>query len=133
MPRSRGLALSIWVCGDGYIVSSSQMSTKGRLSEKSNIPQCESRIRFWPCIGVRSISVSRGLFGKSGGIMITLGENCFGVYLFQQFVLKLIYNSHILQVINPVLLPWFSFAVALVISLLLTISIRKATIGKSLL
>ena len=67
MPRSRGLALSIWVCGDGYIVSSSQMSTKGRLSEKSNIPQCESRIRFWPCIGVRSISVSRGLFGKSGG------------------------------------------------------------------
>ena len=22
----------------------------GRLSEKSNIPQCESRIRFWPCI-----------------------------------------------------------------------------------
>ena len=39
----------------------------GRLSEKSNIPQCESRIRFRPCIGVRSISVSRGLFGQSGG------------------------------------------------------------------
>lgn len=65
--------------------------------------------------------------------MITLGENCFGVYLFQQFVLKLIYNSHIPQVINPVLLPWISFAVALVISLLLTISIRKTTLGKSLL
>ena len=30
----------------------------GRLSEKSNIPQCESRIRFGPSIGVRSISVS---------------------------------------------------------------------------
>ena len=33
----------------------------GRLSEKSNIPQWESGIRFWPCIGVRSILVSRGL------------------------------------------------------------------------
>ena len=39
----------------------------GRLSEKSNIPQWESRIRFRPCIGVRSVSVSRGLFGQSGG------------------------------------------------------------------
>ena len=40
---------------------------RGSLSEKSNIPQRESRIRFRPCIGVRSISVSRGLFGQSGG------------------------------------------------------------------
>ena len=38
-----------------------------RLSEKSNILQWESRIRFWPCIGVRGISVSRGLFGRPGG------------------------------------------------------------------
>lgn len=35
--------------------------------------------------------------------------------------------------LNPVLLPWISFAVALVISLLLTISIRKTTLGKTLL
>ena len=39
----------------------------GRLSEKSNIPQRESRIRFWPCVGVRSILVSRGLLGQPGG------------------------------------------------------------------
>lgn len=65
--------------------------------------------------------------------MITLSENCFGVYLFQQFVLKLIYNSHIPQVINPVCLPWISFAIALIISLLLTVCIRNTTIGKSLL
>ena len=36
-----------------------------RLSENSNIPQCESRICFRPCIGVRSILVSRGFFGQS--------------------------------------------------------------------
>lgn len=38
-----------------------------RLSEKSNIPQRESKIRFWHSIGVRGISVSRGLFGRPGG------------------------------------------------------------------
>lgn len=70
---------------------------------------------------------------RGGKIMITLSENCFGVYLFQQFVLKLIYNSHIPQVINPVCLPWISFAIALIISLLLTVCIRNTTIGKSLL
>ena len=54
------------------------------LSEKSNIPQRESRTRFWLCIGVRSISVSRGFFGQSGGGKISirhgsgLGLNCSG-------------------------------------------------------
>ena len=38
-----------------------------RPSQKSNIPQRESRIRFWPCIEVRSILVSRGLLGQPGG------------------------------------------------------------------
>ena len=36
-----------------------------RPSDNSNIPQCESRIRFRPCIGVRRILVSRGFFGQS--------------------------------------------------------------------
>ena len=39
----------------------------GRLSEKSNIPQRESKIRFWPCIGVRGILVSRGFSDGLGG------------------------------------------------------------------
>ena len=54
----------------------------GSLSEKSNIPQCESRIRFWPCIGVRSISVSRdGVcqsrkdFSDSASFWMTCPEN----------------------------------------------------------
>lgn len=84
---------------------------------------------------ISKMLVSSSQMSTRGGWrkLISLSENCFGVYLFQQFVLKLIYNSHIPQVLNPVLLPWISFAVALIISLLLTVSIRKATIGKSLL
>lgn len=73
------------------------------------------------------------LVNGGGRRIIALSENCFGVYLFQQFVLKLIYNSSIPQMLNPFLLPWVSFAAALIVSLLLTIVIRKTTIGKSLL
>ena len=38
-----------------------------RPSLESNIPQRESRIRFWPCIEVRIILVSRGLLGQPVG------------------------------------------------------------------
>ena len=48
-------------------VNNSNYSIRGRPSQKSNIPQRESRIRFWPCIEVRSILVSRGLLGQPGG------------------------------------------------------------------
>lgn len=70
---------------------------------------------------------------RGGRNLISLSENCFGVYLFQQFVLVLIYDSTIPRIINPLLLPWISFAVALIISLFLTIGIRKTAIGKSIL
>lgn len=73
------------------------------------------------------------LVNGGGRRIIALSENCFGVYLFQQFVLVLIYDSSIPQIINPFLLPWISFAVALIISLLLTICIRKTAIGRSIL
>ena len=43
-----------------------------RPSQKSNIPQRESRIRFWPCIEVRIILVSRGLLGQPGGETICI-------------------------------------------------------------
>ena len=46
-----------------------------RLSEKSNILQWESRIRFWPCIVVRSILVSRGLLGQPGGGRLSKWSN----------------------------------------------------------
>ena len=46
------------------MLHSKKKTRRGRLSEKSNIHQRESKIRFWPCIGVRSVSVSRGLFGQ---------------------------------------------------------------------
>ena len=40
----------------------------GRLSEKSNIPQCESRIRFWPCIrGTEYFSLARTFRTVWGG------------------------------------------------------------------
>ena len=31
------------------------------------VKHSSARIRFWPCVGVRSILVSRGLLGQPGG------------------------------------------------------------------
>lgn len=106
-----------------------------RLSLMSVIRLSCASFGIYILYSISKMIVSSSQMSTRGGweIMITLSENCFGVYLFQQFVLKLIYNSHIPQVINPVCLPWISFAIALIISLLLTVCIRNTTIGKSLL
>lgn len=67
----------------------------------------------------------------SGGDL--LSESCFGVYLFQQFILKAIYESPIPQMINPYILPWASFVITLILSLWLTIVIRKTKVGRNIL
>ena len=61
-----------------------------------------------------------------------LSESCFGVYLFQQFVLKFIYNSAFPHMISSYILPWLSFVIAIIISLGFTIVIRKSNVGRKL-
>ena len=67
--RNKEIHLKVLIEDDSKIFGSSfiywSFYSPPRLSENSNIPQCESRIRFRPCIGVRSILVSRGFFGQS--------------------------------------------------------------------
>lgn len=65
--------------------------------------------------------------------IIKLSNCCFGVYLFQQFILKLLNNSDMPLWINPYLYPWVAFIITLGLSLILTILIRKTQIGRQLL
>ena len=59
---------------------------------------------------------------------------CFGVYIFQQFILKyLYYYTELPHVVSPVILPWIGFATALTGSYLLTYLIRRTSIGRNLL
>lgn len=70
-------------------------------------------------------------FGSSS--LIYLSNCCFGVYLFQQFVLKFIYNSKLPYIIDPYLFPWVSFVVSLIVSIVLTVLFRKTKFGRQIL
>ena len=65
--------------------------------------------------------------------VIRLSNCCFGVYIFQQFVLKLLNQSILPCCIDAYLYPWISFMITLCISLILTILIRTTKLGRQLL
>lgn len=55
------------------------------------------------------------------GRTIQLGSYCFGVYLFQQFIIVAIYYYSSLPVfVDAKVLPWFVYVVALLLSILLS-------------
>lgn len=65
--------------------------------------------------------------------VIRLSNCCFGVYIFQQFVLKLLNQSILSFCIDAYLYPWIAFIITLCISLILTILIRTTKLGRQLL
>lgn len=67
-------------------------------------------------------------------LTIEVGEYCFGVYLFQQFVLKLMYkSSFFIDNVNQWWIPWLAFVLALSISLGCSYILRKCRIGRFLI
>lgn len=65
---------------------------------------------------------------------IKIGAMCFGVYIFQQFILQsLYYHTSLSVLVVPLLLPWLAFAVTLFGSVLLTWLVRKTTLGRRIL
>ena len=63
--------------------------------------------------------------------LIEIGSLCFGVYLFQQFIIVAFYNySTLPEVLGCYWLPWVVFFITLVCSLLLSYSIRKTRLGR---
>lgn len=68
------------------------------------------------------------------GFTIKIGEYCFGVYLFQQFILQAIYyHSQIPYCIDDRWLPWCAFIVTLFLSLLLSFIMKQFKVGKVLI
>lgn len=59
---------------------------------------------------------------------------CFGIYLFQQFVLQLLYYKTEFPLwVGPYLLPWCGFVIAAVISYVLSDLLLKTKVGKFLI
>ena len=59
---------------------------------------------------------------------------CFGIYLFQQFVLQLLYyKTSFPLLVGPYWLPWCGFVIAVVVSFVLSDLLLKTKVGKSLI
>ena len=88
--------------------------------------------------GIIMIMIIVGYIEKRHGLivprwMVEIGNLCFGVYLFQQFVLHaLYYNTTLPQLISPYWLPWIGFILALIVSLVLSWLLRLTQFGKAL-
>ena len=65
--------------------------------------------------------------------MLNLSDCCFGVYIFQQFILMLLERTELAQNVSPYIYPWITFLLTLFLSLVLTVVIRKTKIGSQLL
>ena len=62
---------------------------------------------------------------------LKLSRYCFGVYLFQQFVLEILYNkTTLLESVGSYWLPWIGFLIALPLSLALAWGTNKTKIGR---
>lgn len=65
---------------------------------------------------------------------ISLSECCFGVYLFQQFVLVYLYDYTSLPYrVNSFCLPWLCFIIALLTSIMLSWLLRQTKVSRSLI
>ncbi len=66
--------------------------------------------------------------------LLNLSGCCMGVYIFQQFIIKILYKSSVLvNAVGFYWLPWIAFLIALAISLGLTRLFLKTTFGRKLI
>lgn len=66
--------------------------------------------------------------------VIKVGSYCFGVYIFQQFILQIVYYHTFLPLyLGNELLPWIGFVGTLVLSLILSYMLRQTRIGRNLI
>ena len=66
--------------------------------------------------------------------LIKVGALCMGVYLFQQFILKGLYDhTDMPTILGPYWLPWVGFVIALIASLLISYLLRHLSIGRFLI
>lgn len=65
--------------------------------------------------------------------IIKIAACCFGIYLFQQFVLQLLYYKTTVAITNPYWLPWCGFVIATVVSYVFSDLLLKTNFGRFLI
>ena len=83
-------------------------------------------------LSVCSVTTKEGYKPKSW--IVSASDNCYGVYVYHQFVLVLLYFfTPFVSVVHPLLVPWIGFVVIMAVSLLLTCLTLKTKLGKFLI
>ena len=127
------LFVGLTVCRD-YLLSLTDLSLPARVIQTSMLKL--SRI-LYSAIGVISIYCTGVWYAENYNLnprVTAFGKNCFGIYLFQQFILQTIYyKTDIPTVVGPQWLPWTGFAITLIISTVLSFGLSKTTIGRMLI
>lgn len=66
--------------------------------------------------------------------VLEFGKYCFGIYLFQQFILQILYYKTSAPVImGPIGLPWFGCVITLIMSYFLTCILFRTRVGRFLI
>lgn len=66
--------------------------------------------------------------------VIAANGNCYGVYVYHQFILTLLYFfTPFVSVVHPLIVPWLGFAIIMTVSLLLTRLTLKTKVGRALI
>lgn len=94
-------------------------------------------IRYaYSVVGLFAVFFSALLFKKYFTIsdrIIEFGKLCFGVYVFQQFILMILYYHTPLYSVLGEITPWISLLITLVLSSSLTLMVRKTKVGRNIL
>lgn len=81
-----------------------------------------------------STAVYYTLHHQINSFTVKLASCCFGIYLFQQFVLKIIYyKTAFPSLVGPYWLPWCGFVIAGIVSYTLSILMLRTKVGKYLI
>lgn len=94
---------------------------------------------FMSCCGIMALYLLVCKFTtrenyKAKDWVITASDNCYGLYVFHQFVLVLLYfKTPFVNNLHPLLVPWLGFIIIYVVSLCLTKLSLKTKLGRFLI
>lgn len=140
------LWLLIFVCvyaGGLYIAESGIMDTyinSVNLIEKAIAIEVIKYVKILYCIlGIIFIYILVNYFLEVKKVrvapwVIDLSGLCFGIYLFQQFILQILYyKTQLPSLVGPYWLPWVGLVITLILSYVLTKLCLKTRLGRQLM
>lgn len=81
-------------------------------------------------------TVVKAIHGKSitNGALLFLGKSSYGIYIFHQFILVLLYyHTSLSSNLSPYLIPWFGLIVSLILSMVCTYFMLRTKVGRFLI